>query len=169
MSPASCCCTCDDPRHRREQHGETCTRCGKHRAPKGRVVWLARPSLSWSEEPQGITARDDGGHVHVEAFTGKRRLVGGWWCFWARLERAGPQLVLDNYAELERPTTRHKLRNVRGRAWYSRLRLDRGRAGFLPDDQLELPQDVPMPELILQAAKDVLPPWQLYLWPGSTA
>ncbi len=35
----SCCCECRHPRHSHDDYGERCLRCGRHRAPGGKVVW----------------------------------------------------------------------------------------------------------------------------------
>lgn len=39
-----CCCSCAEPEHRREDYAERCHKCGKHRAPKGRVRWVDPPA-----------------------------------------------------------------------------------------------------------------------------
>ena len=35
-----CCCHCDDPLHVKSDHGERCFRCGRHRAPDGKVCFV---------------------------------------------------------------------------------------------------------------------------------
>ena len=51
----SCCCSCNPPAHKRSGYGERCSRCGKHRAPGGRICWVEE---DWTPEPVADTAME---------------------------------------------------------------------------------------------------------------